>query len=250
MKASEIKQEHLLNAIFRGVVQLLPSEVKALAQAELDRRKVDAPVIATKICLTCKKDCINRRNDSTRMFCDGLLYERKVEAPVVKWWKHTARHEVFAKTVNDLFVEHSKHDATGSVIFPHLWTEITEAEYLAATAKPPLMVDCPPVVDEVKPAAKCDCVTGTSLKSCSAASRNWICTRPNGHSGDHVACGTDEHNMFSWPQETTKPAAPVVEPWVKQPSYACEKTYNEASVWLAVEQLQRRLEAVEKAGRG
>jgi len=76
---------------------------------------------------------------------------------------------------------------------------------IAATAKPAVKAKAPVVSSSVQ----CDCVTSTSLKGCSSQSRNWLCTRPNGHSGDHVACGTDEHNMFSWPKEATKPAAPT-----------------------------------------
>ena len=28
----------------------------------------------------------------------------------------------------------------------------------------------------------------------------WICTKPAGHPGDHVACGKHAHDIISWPQ--------------------------------------------------
>lgn len=31
-------------------------------------------------------------------------------------------------------------------------------------------------------------------------SRGWQCTRPAGHSGNHVACSTDAHGIATWPQ--------------------------------------------------
>ena len=37
--------------------------------------------------------------------------------------------------------------------------------------------------------------------SCSAIEGGWSCTRPPGHTGNHVACGNREHNFFTWPQE-------------------------------------------------
>lgn len=328
MKASEITNERL-GMILSGY-ECTTRETKALAQAELDRRKVEATII---------KGITNDRLETLFLHghqahphevavmageliehrrCNGVhdkscVKTSKAKTPVeVKYWRGKTSNWLLKTETNsdgeyrgvEYYCNGEKRDI--GLECPYWYcensdTEITADEYIAATKpiigeacehgvpianecvacgrlaakKPPLMVDCPPVVDEVRPAVKCDCVTGTSLKACSAASRNWLCTRPNGHSGDHVACGTDEHNMFSWPQETTKPAAPVVEPeksckscgdtacrlpdhgWNLCRSWIPKPAAPVAEPWIktcsidsgAIRQLQRRLEAVEKAGK-
>lgn len=51
---------------------------------------------------------------------------------------------------------------------------------------------------------KCVCVPNSDNKSalCEAVDigNSWICTRPNGHKGNHVACSFDDHRLFEWPQ--------------------------------------------------
>lgn len=32
-----------------------------------------------------------------------------------------------------------------------------------------------------------------------------VCTRPNGHDGEHVACGGGDHNLARWPQDDPAP---------------------------------------------
>lgn len=35
---------------------------------------------------------------------------------------------------------------------------------------------------------------------CTSKKGPWCCTLPKGHPGNHIACGTDRHNLHSWPQ--------------------------------------------------
>ena len=210
MKASEITNERLQAIISDSYYTTYPDEGKALAQAELDRRKVEAPVVKlinyhTKECAFWS-DCHNGF-DHPRA-CDCGADERKLaatkpaapvvalaiegkpaspqecidyiekckpvaEAPVVKWWKHRY-YDGTCKTENGIITETTgSQELVASGILPALWTEITEAEYLAAT----------------------------------------------------------------------KPAAPVVEPWVNMDSGGC----GYSDITEAIKQLQRRLEAVEQA---
>jgi hypothetical protein len=37
--------------------------------------------------------------------------------------------------------------------------------------------------------------------SCGAELSAYACTRAEGHSGDHVACSTEEHVIAAWPAE-------------------------------------------------
>ena len=50
---------------------------------------------------------------------------------------------------------------------------------------------------------KCDCAQALEPR-CRAYNGKYYCTRPAGHSGDHVACrihSKDGHNSASWPQQ-------------------------------------------------
>jgi hypothetical protein len=47
---------------------------------------------------------------------------------------------------------------------------------------------------------KCDCCTWSGGFVCGAKAINWVCTRPKGHEGDHVACGGARfHRVWVWP---------------------------------------------------
>ena len=53
---------------------------------------------------------------------------------------------------------------------------------------------------------KCDCAQALEPR-CRAYNGKYYCTRPAGHSGDHVACrihSKDGHNIASWPQAADK----------------------------------------------
>jgi hypothetical protein len=176
--------------------------------------------------------------------CDGVhdggcvnTNEAK-EAPVVKWlkWRNLTADEdppvPYRKTVNGSVVESIRKDGTVDAnnrpwINEEFYISISEAEYLAAAAKPPLMVDCPPVVDE------------PAIKWCSACQKYHV---------DGFICAAYERLM-----NQDKPAAPVVEPiitindvFIAVESLSKRMTLDEHFI----EKLEKRIEAVEKAGRG
>jgi hypothetical protein len=98
-----------------------------------------------------------------------------------------------------------------------------------AAKKPPLIVDNPPVVDET---------TGTCVQCGCVVRDSFIQFYSNGKPSCKKCAMTkwDENEA-----KEVKPAAPVVEPWIYPASLNDMQS--------AILQLQRRLEAVEKAGR-
>jgi hypothetical protein len=65
-----------------------------------------------------------------------------------------------------------------------------------------------PSPPDAAPAEPCVCSNGVA--TCSARGPKLLdelgllcgllCTRPLGHDGDHVACGSTEHRLATWPQ--------------------------------------------------
>lgn len=52
----------------------------------------------------------------------------------------------------------------------------------------------------------CNFCMPNDTNTCSAVhpTEHWNCTRDTGHSGSHVACGTDSHNIAQWSDEEQK----------------------------------------------
>ncbi len=73
------------------------------------------------------------------------------------------------------------------------------------------------------------CAKAGDGKMCGKHGQGWCCTKPAGHTGDHVACGKHAHDIISWPHEGTKiPAAALIAaldtPYPPYPSVVCH--YN------------------------
>lgn len=67
-----------------------------------------------------------------------------------------------------------------------------------------------------------------SLLDCRAKNKDgFTCTRNLGHEGDHVACGSAEHDLRIWPQETPIPV-PIPQPAGKALFYATVEEALEA----------------------
>lgn len=55
---------------------------------------------------------------------------------------------------------------------------------------------------------RCECQSKADV--CGAVSKNYFCTRIDGHKGDHVACGgVGIHRLHTWPQRP-KPTSAVL----------------------------------------
>ena len=53
---------------------------------------------------------------------------------------------------------------------------------------------------DAAPAEPCVCRKPHGQKCCDAESNRFLCTRPAGHDGDHVACGRGCDRLATWPQ--------------------------------------------------
>ena len=51
----------------------------------------------------------------------------------------------------------------------------------------------------------CEYCALTEPGACCAEDSGWVCTRPPGHSGEHVACHTDRHQLHTWQHATAWP---------------------------------------------
>lgn len=51
----------------------------------------------------------------------------------------------------------------------------------------------------------CEYCALTEPEACCAEDSGWVCTRPPGHSGEHVACHTDRHQLHTWQHATAWP---------------------------------------------
>ena len=60
------------------------------------------------------------------------------------------------------------------------------------------------------PEGDCDgtCFNNPSRKNCDEISqcKQYICTQPKNHAGDHIACGPFKHNYKRWPQTLLSPS--------------------------------------------
>lgn len=54
--------------------------------------------------------------------------------------------------------------------------------------------DCLPWLGATRDSGGCGCLSRVE------GNNGWVCTRPKGHEGDHRACATRDHNLFSWPR--------------------------------------------------
>jgi hypothetical protein len=111
--------------------------------------------------------------------------------------------------------------------------------------------ECKPT--KVDTAKSCDCVSSAECgteKQCDSSVDAWCCTRPRGHKGKHVACvirensADNEHGLHVWGYDEKPTERAEIEPWIKIDMCVFYNSTQEV-----VEQLQRRLEAVERRGK-
>jgi len=206
MKASEITNERLKAIISGKYHPTYIDEFTALAQAELDRRKVEAPAVNNARCLRNERTCTHPEHTDCKQCPDfGEPYTKPADKQECGTCGSKEKCDCWQDADGDW---HAEKDFSRNNYLNDIIKWLVNAGFLVEARKPAApKVAC---AIEGTPASPQECI-------------------------DYI--------------EKCKPAAPAVEPWLN-PQQGCDtQSEREAHVASCLDQLQRRLEAVERSGK-